>query len=444
MSHAARIIHALALFALLLTLPAVAASKAKFKGYVTSRTADTLQILDDIVHLTPITRFEVAGGTPDQLAAGMMIEAEGIWTGKHQFAAEKITCDASQFEKEIHESAYLDRDPGGGALESLKVDGESLLLNEKARKAFDAAASSAGSPAQEAGGLLGLQVKYSGLRRSDGSLEVRELEFGSLPPAEAREMPGGRKLVKARDPQTAIDVLEFRHKKTVEGRLKLFPVLAVQDYVAALGTKMLPALAGRKGFAEIEFRFYVIEDSSINAFALPDGAIVVTTALLGAVANESQLAFALSHEVAHVLQAHAWRHEHETRSKRILITIAAAAASAYIGNVATFLGQLGVAAVVNGFSRRIENQADRIALQNVIDKGYDPREAIGLFRTLIDKYSNRSTSVLWSNHDSAIQRGSFLTVQIARQYPDRQFQDAVPNNDGFQAMREALGPVKIE
>lgn len=442
MNHATRIVCAAVLGTLLLALPAVAASKVKFKGYITSRTADTLQILDDVIHFGPATKFDVAGGTPDQLAAGMLIEAEGTWSGKHQFAAEKINCDASQFDKQIHESAYLERDPGGGNPEALKADGESLLLSEKARLAFEAAAKSAA--AAEAGGLLGLQVKYTGQRRPDGALEVRELEFGSLPPADAHEMPGGRKLVKSRDPQTGIDVLEFRHKKTVEGRLKLFPVQSVQDYVAGIGTKMLPDLAGRKGFAALEFRFYVSEDSSINAFALPDGAIVVTTALLGAIDNEAQLAFALSHEVAHVLQAHAWRHDRETRNKRVLITIAAAAASYYIGNVGNFLGQLGIAAVVNGFERRLENQADRIALQNVIDKGYDARQAIGLFRILVDKYASRSTSVFWSSHDSSIQRGSFLTVQIARQYPDKKFENTVANTDAFQAMREALGPVKIE
>ena len=46
--------------------------------------------------------------------------------------------------------------------------------------------------------------------------------------------------------------------------------------------------------------------------------MLVNTGLLGAVANEAQLAFALSHEIAHALQAHHWREVRETRGKRAL------------------------------------------------------------------------------------------------------------------------------
>lgn len=217
----------------------------------------------------------------------------------------------------------------------------------------------------------------------------------------------------------------------------------MQDYVAALGTRLVPPVVDVPPLSGLEFRFYVVEDASANAAALPDGSIMVNTGLLGLIENEAQLAFVLSHEIAHVLQAHYWRNVHETRTKRVLITIGAIAASAYVGDVAMFLGQLGMAAVVNGYTRRLENQADRLALQNVVEHGYDASQAIRFFRLMVSRYSDRSTSAIWSSHDSSVLRGSFLTVQISRRFPQQDVSKGTVDTDAFRTMRDTMGPVKI-
>jgi predicted Zn-dependent protease len=217
----------------------------------------------------------------------------------------------------------------------------------------------------------------------------------------------------------------------------------VQEYVSHLGDSLLPA--GAQGTTRpIEFRFFVIEDPSINAASLPDGTILVDTGLLGAVENEAQLAFVLSHEVAHVLQVHSKREADETRGARVGLIIAGIAAGAFIGDTGTFLANVGIASVVNGHQRELENQADRLGLQNVIEHGYDPREAPNFSRMVINRYGDRSTSKLWSNHDSSLIRGSFLTIQLARAYPDGNWKEARKNTAAFQSMKEDLGPVKIE
>jgi predicted Zn-dependent protease len=281
------------------------------------------------------------------------------------------------------------------------------------------------------------------MRREDGRIAAESVELGSPAPADAYKMPHGLEVVRATDPQTGIDILEFRHGKKVEGRMKLFPDKAVQRYVSDLGDSLLPA--GAKGTSKaLEFRFFVVEDASINAASLPDGTVLVNTALLGVVENEAQLAFVLSHEISHVLQVHYWREVHETRPQRIGLMVAAIAGSYFIGDLGLFLGELGMAAVVNGHQRELENQADRLGLQNVIEHGYDPRPAPGFMKIIIEHYGSRSTSKIWSNHDSSLLRGSFLTVQLMEQYPERHFEGARVDTKDFQAMREALGPVKIE
>ena len=71
--------------------------------------------------------------------------------------------------------------------------------------------------------------------------------------------------------------------------------------------------------------------------------------------------------------------------------------------------------------RELENQADRLGLQNIIEHGYDPRVAPGFMKVIIEHYGSRSTSKIWSNHDSRLPRGSFVTVQLQEQYSEKHF-----------------------
>jgi hypothetical protein len=398
-----------------------------------------------------------------ELALGMLMEAEGIWTGHHQFSAEKVTVDAGVFGKQIHETAYLQEEPKDaekikkGDPAELKADGEWLMLESKTKRAWAApepavvnasligagSAPAAAPDTGDHGSLAGYRVEYHGVRLPDGKVSAEKVELGSPAPADAYKMPHGLEVVRAQDPQTGIDVIEFRRGKKVDGRMKLLHEKTIQEYVSQLGDSLLPA--GAKGTTKaLEFRFFVVEDSSINAAALPDGTVLVNTALLGAVENEAQLAFVLSHEISHVLQVHYWREVHETRPQRIGLMIAGVAASYFIGDLGMFMAELGMASVINGHQRELENQADRLGLQNVIEHGYDPRPAPGFMKIIVEHYGDRSTSKLWSNHDSAVLRGSFLTVQLMKQYPDHHFDRARVNTKAFDEMREALGPVKIE
>jgi hypothetical protein len=432
----------------------------KIRGYVTARpNPDTLSILDDAIHISPSTHFDLqnpaaAGAKPltlGEISPGTLIEVEGKWTDRHQFDAEKVICDAEQFERQIRGHAYLQTEPGEiGAITAnrpahLKADGELLVFDEKTKRNWKVDKSTEGQQAssepQSAPQFVGDEVRYTGVRGTDGNIDLEQIELGERPPASAYRIPGDRKFIRAHDPQTGIDVLEIRKGDKLEGRLKLFEVKAVQEYVKELGVKLLPP-ASEVTARALEFRFYVVEDPSINAAALPDGTVLVNTGLLGAVENESQLAFVLSHEIAHVLQAHQWREAKDTRATRVMIMVGAIASSYFIRDLGLFLGQLGMEAVVNGYSRRIENQADRLGLQNVIDLGYDPQSAVRFFHIMVEKYG-RSSSAIWSNHDSNLMRGSFLTVQLGLQYPKGQFDHTIVDTGAFKKMKETMGPVKI-
>ena len=106
-------------------------------------------------------------------------------------------------------------------------------------------------------------------------IAAKQVQFEAPRPADAYRVKGGIRVARAKDPQTGIDILEFRRKNKVQGRLKLFPMKEVQNYVSGLGEKLLPAaFLNQPSSGGPEFRFYVVEDAQVNALALPDGTVL--------------------------------------------------------------------------------------------------------------------------------------------------------------------------
>jgi len=119
-----------------------AATKLKLRGYLTARAdANAMLILDDRIELTSSSRVLSKDSSGEhafsrqELAPGMLVEAEGQWLDKHKFFAEKLTVDLGEDDKKIHGSAYLQEEPAdaakiaaGGASE-LKLDGYWLRLD---------------------------------------------------------------------------------------------------------------------------------------------------------------------------------------------------------------------------------------------------------------------------------------------------------------------------
>ena len=139
-----------------------------------------------------------------------------------------------------------------------------------------------------------------------------------------------------------------------------------------------------------KFTFFVIDDPSINAFALPGGYIGVHTGLIEATRNENELAGVLAHEVAHVTQRHIARAIHASQRQSILSTAmmlgAIVAAAAGAGGDAV----QGAMAVAQGtsaqqrinFTRSNEYEADRVGIEALAEAGFDPSGMATFFEVI--------------------------------------------------------------
>jgi predicted Zn-dependent protease len=161
------------------------------------------------------------------------------------------------------------------------------------------------------------------------------------------------------------------------------------------------------------YRFGVIRDPTLNAFAMPNGRIYVHTGLLAQVQNESQLATILGHEMTHVSNRHALKFTRDAQTKQILYTVAAIAASIGVAAAAgsmsknnpvggavlsqtanAILGlglQLATIAAINGYGRDLEREADVEGLDRMVRAGYDPKEAPKVFALLKDSSGDRGS-----------------------------------------------------
>jgi predicted Zn-dependent protease len=134
----------------------------------------------------------------------------------------------------------------------------------------------------------------------------------------------------------------------------------------------------------------VVNNASINAFAVPGGVIGVHNGLLLYAQTEDELATVLAHEIAHLSQRHFSRGV-EFRKKQAPINLAAMLAGLVI--MATAGGDAGMAAISASqalaqdsalrYSRSNEQEADRVGMQTLVDAGMDPHAAPAMFERML-------------------------------------------------------------
>src|SRR6204780_352084 len=88
----------------------------------------------------------------------------------------------------------------------------------------------------------------------------------------------------------------------VERQAKIIDDPIIAEYVNRGGQKLV-----RNSDAKVPFTFQVIDDDTLNAFALPGGFIFVHTGLIHTAETEAEMASAMAHEIAHVAARHMTR-----------------------------------------------------------------------------------------------------------------------------------------
>lgn len=184
---------------------------------------------------------------------------------------------------------------------------------------------------------------------------------------------------------------------------------AVHRYVTLVGAVL--ARVSKK--PDYPWRFIVLDTDAVNAFAAPGGYIHVTKGCLALIANESELAGVLGHELVHVTEDHTVK----ALSKAGFVDAGASATGKGNAITAGLVDQV-TSIALQGFGRGEELESDKDGLEMAAKAGYQPNGLSTFLRRLQDR--NKASSEkrgLFASHPQMQERLEKLASQEKKSGP---------------------------
>lgn len=259
---------------------------------------------------------------------------------------------------------------------------------------------------------LGYEVKAKGVRRQDGVIEATQVEAtpNGVAAYESEAVAAAQKF--------EAFYLEHRFVPSddVTGHRLLIRGPQV-DRVRRIALRLIPPYRDKASF-----RFYVVEDPRWNASCYPNGMIVVNQGLLKDM-NDDEVALVLGHEIAHGTHEHTRRQMKHDTVADIITGVSSVAAGSITTGVSrqAMLEAIGLSrsAVVNGYSRDHEDQADRVGLRYAYEGGFDVTQAPRVWKRFARKYpeAGKVHNFFEGSHSLSKVRAARLHREIVLNYP---------------------------
>ena len=163
------------------------------------------------------------------------------------------------------------------------------------------------------------------------------------------------------------------------GLIETHPLM--DRYINDLGFRLLAGIDHRLR----DYRFFIVRDDAVNAFALPGGFIGINRGLIMQARTQHQLASVLAHEIAHVRLRHGMdmmEKGKELNTKAMLTMLAGlllGSVDSEVGSAMVFGGVAGTQQAMVNFTRENEYEADRIGMQLLHDAQFDPNGMVEFF-----------------------------------------------------------------
>ncbi|HXV84459.1 MAG TPA: M48 family metalloprotease [Candidatus Binatia bacterium] len=153
----------------------------------------------------------------------------------------------------------------------------------------------------------------------------------------------------------------------------------IERYIDRIGQRILSAM----GPQPFDYRFFVIQDSQLNAFAVPGGSIFFFSGLIERAKTTSEIAGVLGHEIIHIKGRHMARQSgFDAVSLLGLLGAFLLARTASGGQAAGAVGQAVAATRQIAYSRQLEMEADTLGVRYMAAAGFDPKGSLGFLKTL--------------------------------------------------------------
>ncbi len=188
---------------------------------------------------------------------------------------------------------------------------------------------------------------------------------------------------------------------------------AVSSYVTSLGM----GIAKASERPNLPWSFTVVDDPTVNAFALPGGPVFVTRGILTYMTSEAELVSVLGHEIGHITAKHSVNQISRAQVAQLGLGVGMIVSPELqkFGDVAS----QGLGVLFLKFSRDHETQADELGFKYMLKAGYDPHEMGKMFQTLdrLSGTSGRGTPEWLSTHPDPGNRVQMTADRIAAAAP---------------------------
>jgi predicted Zn-dependent protease len=207
------------------------------------------------------------------------------------------------------------------------------------------------------------------------------------------------------------------YAQEIERSVRLVEDPVVNEYVNRVGQNLV-----RNSDAKVPFTIKVIDDDTLNAFALPGGFFYVNTGLILAADEEAEMAGVMAHEIAHVTARHSTRTMSRAQiAQWAMLPLLIFGPGGWAG-YGIYQGlNFAVPLYFLQFSRGFEAEADYLGLQYMYKAGYDPNAYVTFFEKVQAENKRRPGSVpkIFSSHPPTADRIKNTQSEIARILPAR-------------------------
>jgi Zn-dependent protease with chaperone function len=202
--------------------------------------------------------------------------------------------------------------------------------------------------------------------------------------------------------------------KQAEQQTVLLNDRKVDSYLDRLGHKLASKAPGEK----YPYQFKGVNDSSINAFALPGGFLYINRGTIEAADNEAQLAGVIGHEIGHAALRHGTNQMTKATAMQLPLAVlgGAVGSNSIVGLLTQVGANFGAQSVLLKYSRDAERQADLVGTQILYDNNYDPRQMAQFFMKLEEesKKSGGRPIEFFSSHPNPENRVAAVNAEVAK------------------------------
>ncbi len=221
------------------------------------------------------------------------------------------------------------------------------------------------------------------------------------------------------------------------GQVKTVEDALLQDYLE----QVVFDLATHSELTDARLHVVIVDNETLNAFAVPGGVVGLNNGLLLAAQHEDELASVIAHELAHLSQRHYARSVEEAKRNAVpnalillssLVLAATAGGGSQSSMAAIAAGQAAIQQQQLRFSRDNEREADRLGMLTLVGAGYDPNGMPRMFSRMLEsmRYNTRRPPEFLLSHPVTESR-----VSDAKNRARNQRQDGKQDSADFSFMQ---------